>query len=123
MNHNTFLRELQQGYRVAIGMTVTLLETLQDPNKRENTFSELKQEWNQRSQEWSEKGEVTEREAKETLENWLKKRQSSAPSASGNGQTIDTQAVSEENLEAEIRDLTQKITALRSELEKEQNSK
>ena len=105
MNENTFLRELQQGYRVAIGMTVTLLETLQDPDKREITFSELKQQWSQHSQEWSEKGQVTEREAKETLENWLKQRQSSASSASGKVQTVDTQVVSEENLEAEIRDL------------------
>ena len=122
MNDNTFLRELQQGYRVAIGMTVTLLETLQDPGKRETTFSELIQQWSQRSQEWSEKGEVTEREAKETLENWLKKRQSSTSSTSENGQTVDIQVVSEANLEAEIRDLTRKITELRSQLEKEQRS-
>ena len=88
MNDNTFLRELQQGYRVAIGMTVTFLETLQDPNKRETTLSEFKQQWSQRSQEWSEKGEVTEREAKETLEDWLKKRQPSGTTAPGNEQTV-----------------------------------
>jgi polyhydroxyalkanoate synthesis regulator phasin len=125
MNTNDVLQTLQKGFRVAVGATASLVETLQDPQKRTETFSELQTELNQRTQEWAEKGAVTEQEARKILEAWLS-RQRSQPSSttpsSPTASTADASTPSRVDVQ-ELKDLTDRIVDLRTELEQLRQSK
>jgi polyhydroxyalkanoate synthesis regulator phasin len=125
MNTNDVLQTLQKGFRIAVGATASLVETLQDPQKRTETFSELQAELNQRTQEWAEKGAVTEQEARKILEAWLS-RQRSQPSSttpsSPTSSTADASTPSRVDVQ-ELKDLTDRIVDLRTELEQLRQSK
>jgi polyhydroxyalkanoate synthesis regulator phasin len=124
MTTNPVFESLHQGFRLTVGAAATLLETLQDPRKRADTLADLQTHWNQIASEWSEKGQVTELEARQFLEEWLNRRRES--------DTIDIEtAVDDEevssptdsNVTAEIKRLTEQLTALRAELERSRQAK
>lgn len=120
MNANNFSQFVQQSYRVAVGAAATLLETLQDSQKRESAISELQSEWNQRLEEWAEKGEVTEQEARRTVETWLHKQQRGQQATeTDSSQRAETTSPppADTAAQAELKALTQEIVALRTELE------
>jgi polyhydroxyalkanoate synthesis regulator phasin len=120
MNANNFSQFVQQSYRVAVGAAATLLETLQDSQKRESTISELQSQWNQRVEEWAEKGEVTEQEARRTVETWLHKQQrgkQATETDSSQGAEATAPPPADTAAQAELKALTQEIVALRTELE------
>jgi polyhydroxyalkanoate synthesis regulator phasin len=124
MTTHPVLESLYQGFRLTVGATATLLETLQDPHKRADTLSDLQSQWNQIAAEWSEKGEVTEREARQFLEGWLARSRGSTGM-----EPIETVATESEtpdsdtNARAEIAQLIERLTALRAELEKSRGEK
>ena len=120
MNSNNLFQALQKGFRVTIGATASLVETMQDPQKREATFSEFRTEFDQKSQEWAEKGEKTEQDARQMLDDLLK-RQGAKPSSSettpsGEATSTSNTATSSDP-QAEVQELTERIIALRKELE------
>lgn len=121
MSANNLLQAIQQGYHIAVGATATLLETLQDPQKREAALSDLQVQWQQRSQEWSEKGDAAEQEARRTVETWLNQREASE-NTNRNSSSNSTTGTDDTALEAEIRKLTEQITSLRAELERSRQS-
>ena len=122
-NNNPF-QLIQQGYQIAVGATATLLETLQDPQKRESALSELQSQWNQRTQEWLEKGEVTEQEARRTVEQLFNKQKGtpSSETASSSSPTTVTTPPSDTRIQTELKNLTDQIIALRTELEQSRQS-
>jgi len=71
MNADSVFQYLQQGARIALGAAASLGETLQDPQQREQLVAALSQQLSEKAQEFSQKGEVTEREARQQLECWL----------------------------------------------------
>lgn len=116
MNTDTIFQLIQQSFRVGVGATVSLLETLQDPKKRADILSTLQSQLSHQTQEWAEKGEVTEKEARRMVDQWV--TQQSTPSTPGKSSTsLSTQ--NRGNIEAEIQQLTQQVMALRQELETE----
>lgn len=124
-NNNNLFQLLQQGFRITIGATASLLETLQDPYQREISLSELQIQLNQRTTEWAEKGKITEEEARRLIEEWLFQQRSQTPSpARDNSQTTTSStSVSNPDSQAQIRELTEQILALRTELEQLRQSK
>ncbi|MFN9175685.1 MAG: thylakoid-associated protein, partial [Synechocystis sp.] len=70
-SNNLLVNTLQQGFRITVGATASLVETLQDPQKRQITFQDLQQQWGQKAEQWAEKGSVTEAEARQYVEQWL----------------------------------------------------
>ena len=114
MNPDTFFQLLQQSFRIGIGATTSLLETLQDPKKRAETLSEFQTQMTQKTQEWAEKGAITEQEARRLVDRWLTKQ--NTPSSSSDPSTTSSNPNSG-NIELEIQQLTQQVTALRKELE------
>ena len=127
MNSNNFFDLVQQGFKTALGATASLVETLQDQQKRDETFSELNTQWEKRTQEWAEKGESTEKEARRMVEDFLQKQ--------GASQGKSTQTSTEDNISnnnvtnspspkpnvvTEIQELTQTIVSLRTELEQKE---
>ena len=116
MNTSPNIFELvQKGFRVTVGAAATLVETLQDPQKRDVTISEFRVELENRTAEWSEKGEMTETEARKFLENIFQKDSGKA----AGDREVPTSAVEVEDadLEKEIQVLTEEITKLKTELE------
>jgi polyhydroxyalkanoate synthesis regulator phasin len=116
MDKTALFQTLQKGLHVTVGATATLIETIQDPQKRTETLSELQSTLHQQAQQWSEKGLVTEEEARRFIDAWLAKYKPSGSSSSSSGSTGGIN-VSYNNAQSEIQDLTEQIIALKTELE------
>ena len=123
---------VQKGFRTSLGAASFLVETLQDPNKRDENLQKLNSNFNsmdfsQLTEEWAEKGEVTEREARTFVDNMLQQKGSESSSNSEDisdfpsNTTNDNAAGS--NLQDELQELTAEIIALRTELQQYQESK
>lgn len=118
--NNNLINVVQQGFRIAIGATADCVETLQDPQKRAETLSELQTELSQKTQQWSEKGEVTEQQAKEFMENLMSQRGWSTNRAST---STSNSTSTNSNINSDIQELTEEIIALKLELEKLRNQR
>ncbi|OKH19602.1 hypothetical protein [[Limnothrix rosea] IAM M-220] len=115
MNTSTNIFDIvQKGFRVTVGAAATLVETLQDPQKRDVTITEFRAELQNRAAEWSEKGEMTEAEARKFLENIFQK-DSGKPAGDREVPTAAVE-VKDSELEEEILVLTEQITMLKAEL-------
>ncbi len=122
MNSDSLVQLLQSSVRVTLGATASLIEVLQDPAKREENLTKLRQEWSKLSEEWEMKGESTEQEARNFVNNLLHQRTSSASSpSSGSTVTVTTPLTTSPDVQAELQELTAQIAAIRAELEKMRN--
>jgi polyhydroxyalkanoate synthesis regulator phasin len=119
MDSNNIFQTVQKGFRVTVGATASVVETLQNPQKRATAFSELQTEFSQKTEEWSKKGEETEEEARRMLDVLLKRQKGqnvdSSQSENYNNSTSNTNV--SDNIQSEIQDLTEQIANLRNELE------
>ncbi len=123
MNSNNLFQFLQQGFRMTVGATAILIETLQDPQKRESALSQLQAEFSQRSREWAEKGEITEQEARKMVDEILQQRSNSPP---GETSSSTTSAVNTTNdptvVSSQLQELTEEIVSLKKELEQSRSN-
>ncbi len=123
MNSNNLLQFLQQGFRMTVGATAILIETLQDPQKRESALSQLQAEFSQRSREWAEKGEITEQEARKMVDEILQQRSNWTP---GETSSSTTSAVNTTNdptvVSSQLQELTEEIVSLKKELEQSRSN-
>lgn len=125
MDSKNFLELLQTGFRVSLGATTSLIESLQDPQKRAENLALLRLEWSQQVAELAQKGEITEQEARKFVEEMLIKQNQPASTSvtepSSKETTSSTAGVSQ-TTQQEIEELTAQISALRTELEQMRNS-
>jgi len=126
MNPDNLPQMLQTGFHLTLGATSFLIETLQDPLKREENIEKLKSDLGQLASELLEKGEMTDREARNFVDTIF--------SQPGSRETADSESVSPQQSDAatdgspdsvvqpdvklEIQELTAHMAALRVELEK-----
>jgi polyhydroxyalkanoate synthesis regulator phasin len=126
MNPDNLPQMLQTGFHLTLGATSFLIETLQDPLKREENLDKLKSDLGQLASELLEKGEMTDREARNFVDTIF--------SQPGNRENADSESVSPKQSDAatdhypdsvvqpdvklEIQELTAQMAALRVELEK-----
>ncbi len=125
MNSDNLTQLLQQGFHVTLGATASLVETLQDPQKRNQNLSQLRLELSQMAQEWAAKGEMTEQEARNFVDNMLNQIRnqppgSTSPDFPSTVTTSPTQPASPD-LQLELQELTAQLSAIRMELEKLRN--
>ncbi|WP_017292402.1 hypothetical protein [Geminocystis herdmanii] len=111
MENNTLLNIVQQGFRTALGATAEAIETLQDNQKRSQILSDLNVQWQEKSQTWSEKGTMTEQEAKKIIEQFFKGYHHKNQSPQNIEITL------ENNPNGSINELTNEIIILREELQ------
>lgn len=122
-NSDPIVEQLQKGFRVTLGATASLVEALQDPEKREENLAKLSQEWSQLAADWAEKGEVTEQEARTFVDTIWSQQGASNPSSSaappetGSTASPDVQP----DVQSEIQELTAQLAAIRAELERLRN--
>lgn len=121
MNSDTLFKLLHNGFRVTLGATASLVETIQDPQKREQNLSELRSGLTQRVQEWLEKGEITEQEARNLVDSLLRQQRASGnpyptqpPTAP---ETTTSTPTAPPDVQLEMQELTAQIAAMRAELE------
>lgn len=126
MNPNNIQEVLQTGFRVSLGATTSLVESLQDEQKREENLSLLNLDFNQQVTELSKKGEKTEQEAQRFIEQVFSQVKqptdsatSSAPSDSGSPSSTGTTSRSTQQ---ELEELTVQIALIRTDLEQMRNS-
>jgi polyhydroxyalkanoate synthesis regulator phasin len=126
MTSDNFTQLLQKSFRITLGATAALVETLQDPYKRTENFSQLRTELEQLTTEWAAKGEITEQEARNFVQQlWdqLGNKQSSPTADSSVEPSVRTpvENVAPPDVQLELQELTAQIAAMRAELEKLQN--
>ena len=125
MNPDNLPQMLQTGFHLTLGAASFLIETLQDPLKREENLDKLKSDLGQLASELLEKGEMTDREARNFVDTIF--------SQPGNRENADSESVSHKQSDAatdhtpdsvvqpdvklEIQELTAHMAALRVELE------
>jgi len=121
MNPETLPQLVQKGFRVALGATTSLIESLQDSQKRDENFSKLTQDPNQFAEELAAKGEVTEQEARNFVDSLLSQ---SGGMGGGDRTTVTTTAtsVADPTVQSDLQDLTAQLTALREELQRLQDN-
>jgi polyhydroxyalkanoate synthesis regulator phasin len=116
MNSDTLVQTLQKGYRVTLGATASVIESLQDAQRREENFAKLRTDPNQLIEELAIKGETTEREARSFVDGVFS--QPSNPSNSTS--TPSTPPVSPQTaaIQQDLQELTAQLAAIRAELER-----
>lgn len=140
MNSDNLNQLLQQGFRITLGATASLVETLQNPQKQTENLHQLQLELSQLTAEWAVKGEMTEQEARNFVDHLLSQlgRSGSPPAASpsvvidpltqrsaggGSGGGVEqSQAAPASSAQLNLQELTAQIAAIRAELEKLRNS-
>lgn len=117
MNSDNLVQLLQNSFRVTLGATASLVEVLQDADKRHENLSKLSQEWNTLSSAWAQKGEVTEQEARNFVDTLLAQRATQQATSSGAAGTTATTPSASPEIQLELQELTAQIIAMRAELE------
>jgi len=121
MDSNNLVQFLQTGFHVSLGATTALIESLQDPQKREENFSQLNSSFDQQLATLEEKGKITEQEARSYIESMWTQPNNSGSSASAdtatNTSATPPTSTATANTQQEIEELTAQIAALRAELE------
>lgn len=121
MDTSNTVQLFQKGFRVTLGATTSLLEALQDPQKRQENLSHLRLEFNELTQLWEEKGEATEVEARNFVDNLLSQQTSCSTSTATNRPEggARTTGPGNRSTQAELEALTTELAALRTELEQQ----
>ncbi|MEG5065461.1 hypothetical protein QUB33_17725 [Microcoleus sp. B3-A4] len=125
MNPDNLPQMLHTGFHLTLGATSFLIETLQDPLKREENLDKLKSDFGQLADELLEKGEMTEREARNFVDTIFSQpddrenAESESVSPKQSDETTDAppESVVQPNVKLEIEELTAQMAALRTELE------
>jgi polyhydroxyalkanoate synthesis regulator phasin len=120
MNPDTILQIVQKGFRVTLGATAFLIETLQDPQRRDENLYRLRVDLDQLTEEWAVKGEMTEQEARNFVDTILSQRaaQANSSDAPGTSSGSSTATVAPPDVQLDLQELTAQIAAMRAELER-----
>ena len=125
MNPDNLPQMLQTGFHLTLGATSFLMETLQDPLKREENLDKLKSDLGQLASELLEKGEMTEREARNFVDTIFSQpgdrenadSESLSPKQSDAATDNPPDSVVQPDVKLEIQELTAHMAGLRVELE------
>lgn len=121
MNPDNLTDLLQKGFRVTLGATSAFVESLQDSQKRDENLSKMQSDFGKLTEEWADKGAVTELEARNFVDTlWTQQAQSanSETTAAGDATvTTSAESVTDPDVQADVEALTAQLAALRAELE------
>ncbi|MBD1869594.1 hypothetical protein H6F93_16895 [Leptolyngbya sp. FACHB-671] len=120
MNSDTLLQIVQKGFRVTLGATASLIETLQDPQRRDENLYRLRAELGQLTEEWAVKGEMTEQEARNFVDTILSQRaaQTNSSDTPSTPNSSSTATAAPPDVQLDLEELTAQIAAIRAELER-----
>jgi polyhydroxyalkanoate synthesis regulator phasin len=112
---------LQKSFYVTLGATASLLEVVQDSQKRSAATSSFRQDVSRWTQELVDKGVITEVEARSFVDRFLSENMQGKPAAPDlDFRTVNTRATTDSDnpqAQADLKELTDQLADLRSELE------
>ena len=117
MNTTDLTQQLQRALRVTLGATTALVESLQDPRKRDENLAKLRLEWNELSEEWARKGEQTEQEARGFVDTIFSQQLSATGSSRSANSPSTVTPTTSLDIQGDIQELTAQIATMRAELE------
>jgi len=118
MNPDMVTELFKKGFLVTLGATTSVVESIQDSQKREENLSQLNLGFDQLSQIWANKGEVTESEARRMIDSMASQYGLQTP-PSPYGSSSSTPATSpsvDPSLQLELKTLTNQLANIRLEL-------
>ncbi|MEM9979119.1 MAG: hypothetical protein AAF808_15945 [Cyanobacteria bacterium P01_D01_bin.2] len=123
MNFDTFTELIQKSFRVSLGAAASAVEAIQDPQASANKFSDIGTDFERLADELEVRGALTEKEAREFVDNVSSNFDGQwpnpfAPSPASTA-TVNTvaQTVPDAGIQAEIKALTEQLSAIRQEIE------
>jgi polyhydroxyalkanoate synthesis regulator phasin len=125
MNADKLPQMLQTGFHLTLGATSFLIETLQDPLKRSENLEKLNSDLGILADELLEKGEMTDREARNFVDTIFSQpsdrentdSESVSPKQSDPSADTSSDSVTTTDVQLEIQELTAQMVALRTLLE------
>lgn len=125
MNAEQLTNLLHQGFQVTLGATSSLIEILQNPYKRHENLGKIQSQFHELTQEWAEKGKMTEQEARnfvDTLrsQGWQNTNTDTIITVTPSADAVPTKTpvVSDSESVHEIQALTTQISELREQLKR-----
>ncbi|MEB3339801.1 hypothetical protein [Okeania sp.] len=127
MNPEDLTQIVQKGFRVTLGATSFFFETLQDSSKRDENLNKLNSDFNQLTEEWVKRGEMTEQEARNFVDTILNQQNSqvnvdSTTSSYSSSNPASNSGIVESDIQRDLLELTKEIANLRADLQKYQES-
>ncbi|MEB3357206.1 MAG: hypothetical protein VKK04_10795 [Synechococcales bacterium] len=127
MNPDTITESIQKGFRVTLGAASFLVETIQDPVRRDENLAKLQNsDFAVLSEEWAIEGEKREQEARSFVDSVIAQQQGNQPngSATNISSGMPSSVTIPIDLQSDLRELIVQLAELRVELqhELEQNS-
>ena len=123
MNFDTFTEFIQKSFRVSLGAAASAVEAIQDPQASASKFSDIGTDFERLADELEVKGALTEKEAREFVDNFSDNFDGQwpnpfAPNAASDA-TVNTVAkpVADTGIQAEIKALTEQLSSIRQEIE------
>jgi polyhydroxyalkanoate synthesis regulator phasin len=116
MNSDNAIDLLKKGFHVTLGATSSLVESIQDPIKREENLAQLRMDPTEFAEVLAEKGAVTEVEARKFVDNVVSQYAPSAVSTSTTATPVANPPSIDPNLQLELKDLTKQLAVLRAQL-------
>lgn len=118
MNPDMVTEFLKKGFHVTLGATTSVVESLQDSQKREENISQLNLGFDQLSQIWADKGEITESEARKMIDSMATQYGvNTNPMSSGSSTYSSATSPSiDPSLQQELKTLTNQLANIRLEL-------
>ena len=109
---------LEKGLRLTLGASSVAVESLQDARLRETTLNRLQTDFAGLTQEWVDKGKITEQEARQFVETLLSQGLANINATPASSATVNTTATTvPATLQDELKELTAQVVALRQALE------
>jgi polyhydroxyalkanoate synthesis regulator phasin len=122
MNSDNAINLLKKGFHVTLGATSSLVESIQDPIKREENLAQLRMGPNEFAEILAEKGAVTEVEARKFVDNVVAQYQPSASSNSTGPASTSQSPSIDPMLQLELQDLTKQLAEIRAQLNSSRNN-
>jgi polyhydroxyalkanoate synthesis regulator phasin len=114
MDSNTAMDFFQKSVRVTLGATSALVESIQDPLKREENWAQLRLNPGELTDFLAKKGAITEVEARTFVEGVVS--QVGTGTAPSSNRAVPVSPVVDPVLQLELRELTAQLAQLRSQL-------
>ncbi len=122
MNPDNLTQIIQKGFHLTLGATSFFMETLQNSSKRDENLNKLNSDFNQLTEEWAQRGEMTEREARNFVDTILNQQNSQVNTDSINVPSTPVSDFVQSDIQRDLLELTQEVADLRAALQQSQKS-
>lgn len=116
MNSDSAIDFLKKGVRITLGATTSLVESIQDPQKRAENLAQMQSSPNAFAESLAEKGAVAEVEARRFVDSVVTQYSASSSTAASSGASSTASVSIDPSLERELRELTAQLAVLRVQL-------